>query len=93
MERISFLRSTFWRCLSAAAEKKEIAFPERLDVEGATPQWVTVISAPIVVYGQGVWLVAHVVGSGSKLMSKGCAEMSEMLRLVRSRSSLVVDRM
>ena len=52
--RISFLRSTIWRCLSALAEKKEAAFPEESDVVGLFGQWVTVMSVPIVEYGQGV---------------------------------------
>jgi hypothetical protein len=30
-----------------------------------------VMSAPIVVYGQGVWIVSTVMGSGSKDTSKG----------------------
>ncbi len=38
-----------------------------------------VMSAPIVVYGQGVWILSMVVGSGSKDILKGCAVMSEML--------------
>ncbi len=38
-----------------------------------------VMSAPIVVYGQGVWILSVVVGSGSKDILKGCAVMSEVL--------------
>ncbi len=93
LERMNFLRSIIWRCLSAAAEKKEMTFPEESKVEGASMQWVTVMSAPIVVYGQGVCVVEQVIGSGSKLKSKGCAEISEMLRFLLSMSSFDVGRM
>lgn len=48
------------------------------------------ISNPIVVYGHGVCVDPLVVVSGSKLMSKGRAEVSVIGRFVRSLSRLVV---
>jgi hypothetical protein len=47
-----------------------------------------VMSALIVVYGQGVWILSVVVGSGSKNTSKGCAVMSEVLMFFVSISKL-----
>ena len=50
------------------------------------------MSAPMVEYGQCVWMLSVVVGSGSNEMSKGCADISLVCMCFRSMSSLVVVR-
>jgi hypothetical protein len=74
-----FLHSNFWRCLSAVAVSEEITLSRRSNEEAVGGLCAMVMSAPIVVYGQGVWILSVVVGSGSKDISKGCAVMSEVL--------------
>jgi hypothetical protein len=74
-----FLCLNFWRYLLAVAVREEIALSRRSNKEAVGGLWAMVMSAPIVVYGQGVWMLSVVVGSGSKDISKGCAVMSEVL--------------
>jgi hypothetical protein len=76
---IYFLRLNFWRCLLAVAVSEEITLSRRSNEEAVGRLCAMVMSAPIVVYGQGVWILSVVVGSGSKDISKGCAVMSEVL--------------
>ncbi len=52
-----------------------------------------VMSAPIVVYGQGMWTLSVVIRSGSKDISKGCAVMSEVLMFFFSISKLDKEQM
>ncbi len=58
---------------------EEITLSRRSNKEAMGRLCVMVMSAPIVVYGQGVWILSVVVGSGSKDTPKGCAVMSEVL--------------
>jgi hypothetical protein len=58
---------------------EEISLSRRSKEEAVGGLCAMVMSAPIVVYGQGVWILSVVVGSGSKDTSKGCAVMSEVL--------------
>ena len=51
------------------------------------------MSAPIVAYGHWVVVVFNKIGSGLKLMSKGCADMSRIKRFRRSMSIFDVGRM
>ena len=44
-----FLRSNFWRCLSAEAVREGIAFSESSKSGIRVPLWAIVMSAPIVV--------------------------------------------
>jgi hypothetical protein len=74
-----FLHSNFWRCLSAVVVSEEITLSRRSNKGAVGGLCVMVMSAPIVVYGQGVWILSVVVGSGSKDVLKGCAVMSEVL--------------
>jgi hypothetical protein len=74
-----FLCSNFWRCLLAVAVSKEITLSWRSNKEAVGRLCAMVMSAPIVVYGQGVWILSVVIGSGSKDTSKGYAVMSEVL--------------
>ena len=75
--------------MSAKADRERASWGESL-VDFGLQQLVIVMSNPIVVYGQGVCVVPLVVVSGSKLMSKGRAEVSVIGKFVRSLSSLVV---
>ncbi len=58
--------------------------------EGVFALCVIVMSAPIAVYGQGVWIKSVVVYSGSKDMSKGCAVMSLVFMCLRLMSNFVL---
>ncbi len=79
LPRMYFLCSNFWRCLLAVVVSEEITLSRRSNKEAVGGLCAMVMSAPIVVYGQGVWILSVVVGSGSKDISKGCAVMSEVL--------------
>ncbi len=79
LPRMYILRSNFWRCLSAVAVSEEITLSRRSNEEAVGRLCAMVMYAPIVVYGQGVWILSVVVGSGSKDISNGCAVMSEVL--------------
>ena len=73
--RMYFFLSNFWRCLSAMAVTEEIAVSKDSKVE-AFALCAMVMSIPMVEYGQAVWISSDIVGSGSKDISKGCAEIS-----------------
>ncbi len=57
------------------AVTEEIAVSKKSKVE-AFALCAMVMSAPMVEYGQAVWMSSDIVGSGSKDISKGCAEIS-----------------
>ncbi len=79
LQRMHFLRSNFERCLSAVTVSEEITLSRRSNKEAVGGLCAMVLSAPIVVYGQGLWILSVVIGSGSKDVSNGCAVMSEVL--------------
>jgi hypothetical protein len=83
-----FLCSNFWRCLLAVAVSEEITLSRRSNKEAVGRLCAMVMSAPNVVYGQGVWILSVVVGSGPKDISKGCAVMSEVLMFFFSISKI-----
>jgi hypothetical protein len=58
---------------------EEMTLSRRSNEEAVGGLCAMVMSAPIVVYGQGVWILSVVVGSGSKDILKGCAVMSKVL--------------
>ena len=79
LPHVYFLGSNFWRCLSVMAVGDEITLSRRSNKESVGRLCAMVMSALIVVYGQGVLILSVVVGSGSKDISKGCEVMSEVL--------------
>jgi hypothetical protein len=68
-----FICSNFWRFLLAVAVSEEITLSRRSNEETVGRLCAMVMSDLIVVYGQGVWILSVVVGSGSKDLLKGCA--------------------
>jgi hypothetical protein len=67
---------------------EEITLSRRSNKESVGRLCAMVMSALIVVYGQGVLILSVVVGSGSKDISKGCEVMSEVLMFFFSISKL-----
>jgi hypothetical protein len=59
-----FLHLNFWRCLSAVAVSEEITLSRRSKEEAVCGQCAMVMSAPVVVYCQEVWILSLVVGPG-----------------------------
>ncbi len=66
LPRMYFLCSNDWRCLLAVALSGETTLSRRSNKEAVDRLCAIVMSAPIVVYGQGVWMLSVVVGTGSK---------------------------
>jgi len=77
--RRNFFRSSSRRCESAWADMMVTSSCE-FDGRNGLLLLPIVMSAPIVVYGHWVVVVSDKIGSGSKLMSKGCADMSRIKR-------------
>ena len=77
--RRNFFRSSSRRCESAWADMMVTSSCE-FDGRNGLLLLPIVMSAPIVVYGHWVVVVSDKIGSGSKLMSKGCADMSRIRR-------------
>lgn len=90
-ERMNFFRSNVFRCRSAwaAIEKTSKEVEEEIGLQ----LFPIVMSAPIIVYPQGVCAVSWIVGSGSKQMSKGRADISLVEICFRSIWSFEVWRM
>ncbi len=90
--RRNFFRSNSRRCESAWADIEFTSNGEL--VEGNGLQLLPIVmSAPIVVYGQRVFVVSDSIGSGSKLISKGWADMSRVNTCCRSMSIFDEGRM
>ncbi len=90
--RRNFFRSNSRRCESAWAVIVFTSNCELVERNGLLLLPI-VISAPIVVYGHCVVVVSESIGSGSKLISKGWADMSRVRRCCRSVSSFEDGRM
>ena len=84
--RMNFFCSKFCRCKSARATI-ELTSKQFKEDEIFLQQFPIGMSAPIVVYPQGVCVVSEIVGSGSKHMSNGCADISRVTMCFRSISS------
>ena len=90
--RRNFFRSNSRRCESAWAVIEFTSNGEL--VEGSGLQLLPIVmSAPIVVYGQWVFVVSDRIGSGSKLISNGWADMSRVSKCCRSVSIFDDGRM
>ncbi len=61
------------------AMSEEIALSRRSIEEAVDRLCAMVMSALIVVWGQGVWIFSEFVGSGSKDIPKGCVVILEVL--------------
>jgi hypothetical protein len=93
LPHVYFLGLNFWRCLSVVAVGDKITLSRRSNKEAVGRLCAMVMSALIVVYGQGVWTLSMVVGSGSKDTSKGCAVISDVLMFFFSISKLDKEQM
>ena len=92
--RLNFFRSNVCRCASARADMDVNTSAERFKLEGIFERLLPIVmSAPIVVYGHRMLLVTEVDGSGSKQISKGCADISLVFMYRRSISILDDGRM
>ena len=90
--RRNFFRSSSRRCESAWANIVVTSSGE-FDGRNGLLLLPIVMSAPIVAYGHWVVIVSDKIGSGSKLMSKGCADISRIKRCRRSMSIFDDGRM